>query len=125
MAVKVRLAQGNESLRLPLVPHEMRDDAELYPQIAGVLGGEDPLATMSAAHREIFRLAKRCTVWQKMFPMIAQTLAGCSKDSVCFTASTRSSACTVHRRTNCFIRLLTTLDETVVGARQIGHGARR
>lgn len=58
LAVRDRLAGVNESLKLTLVPHEMHDDAHLYPRIAGMLGGEDPLASMSAAHREIFRLAQ-------------------------------------------------------------------
>lgn len=58
VAVKDRLAHVNDSLRLTLVPHEVSDDTHLYPRIAGLLGGEDPLSTMSAMHREIFRLTR-------------------------------------------------------------------
>ncbi|CAB3804672.1 Potassium-transporting ATPase ATP-binding subunit [Paraburkholderia caffeinitolerans] len=57
-AVKDRLAHVNDSLRLILVPHEVSDDTHLYPRIAELLEGEDPLSTMSAMHREIFRLTQ-------------------------------------------------------------------
>ncbi|MFO7549608.1 MAG: heavy metal translocating P-type ATPase [Acidimicrobiia bacterium] len=40
-----------------LIPHERADDREIYPILAGLLGGEDPMATMSLSHGEIFRLA--------------------------------------------------------------------
>ena len=43
-------------LREELLPHESADDRELYPVIADMLGGDDPLAAMSHSHREIFRL---------------------------------------------------------------------
>jgi len=39
-----------------LLPHERADDRELYPALAGLLGGDDPLAALSHTHREIFRL---------------------------------------------------------------------
>jgi hypothetical protein len=41
-----------------LVPHEKADDAEIYPYISGLIGGEDPLAAMSRTHREIFHLVR-------------------------------------------------------------------
>jgi heavy metal translocating P-type ATPase len=40
-----------------LIPHERADDREIYPILAGLLGGEDPMATMSLSHGEIFRMA--------------------------------------------------------------------
>ena len=46
-------------LREQLLPHESADDREVYPAIAEMLGGHDPLAAMSRAHREIFRLHRR------------------------------------------------------------------
>lgn len=45
-------------LRNELLPHEREDEASLYPQLAGVLSGPDPLAAMSRTHREIFHLAR-------------------------------------------------------------------
>ena len=45
-------------LRQELVPHERSDEAELYPELAEQLGGDDPLAALSQSHREIFRLVR-------------------------------------------------------------------
>ena len=39
-----------------ILPHETADEEDLYPYIAGLLPGEDPMATMSRAHREVFHL---------------------------------------------------------------------
>ena len=41
-----------------LLPHEQSDEAELYPELAEKLGGDDPLAALSQSHREIFRLVR-------------------------------------------------------------------
>jgi hypothetical protein len=41
-----------------LVLHERRDDSTLYPQLAKLLGGPDPMAAMSRTHREILHLAR-------------------------------------------------------------------
>ncbi|WNG23174.1 heavy metal translocating P-type ATPase [Cystobacter fuscus] len=41
-----------------LLPHERRDDTELYPTLAPLLGGEDPLGSMSRTHREIAHLGR-------------------------------------------------------------------
>nr|WP_315594683.1 heavy metal translocating P-type ATPase [uncultured Cupriavidus sp.] len=46
----------NRSLCEVLVPHERKDDLHLYPDVAQLLGGEDPMAAMSSMHREIFRM---------------------------------------------------------------------
>jgi heavy metal translocating P-type ATPase len=40
-----------------IVPHEGEDEDVMYPQLAAVLPGEDPMALMSRTHREIFHLA--------------------------------------------------------------------
>ena len=45
-------------MRGQLVPHEQRDDQEVYPGLARLVGGEDPMAAMSTTHREIFRIAR-------------------------------------------------------------------
>jgi hemerythrin-like domain-containing protein len=42
-----------------LLPHETAEDAELYPVLDRVLGGQEPTATMSRAHAEIFHLTRR------------------------------------------------------------------
>lgn len=43
-------------LQTQLLPHEAADDQDLYPALADLLGGDDPLAALSHTHREIFRL---------------------------------------------------------------------
>ena len=40
-----------------VVPHEREDESQVYPGVAERLGGNDPLASMSRTHREIFHLA--------------------------------------------------------------------
>jgi hypothetical protein len=42
-----------------LEPHELAEDATLYPAVARALGGNDPTATMSRAHVEISHLIRR------------------------------------------------------------------
>lgn len=42
-----------------LLPHERAEETQLYPALAGPLGGADATATMSRAHAEIERLATR------------------------------------------------------------------
>jgi soluble P-type ATPase len=49
----------HEELSGQLLPHEMAEDAELYPVIAGVLGGVDPTGPMSRAHVEIAHTIRR------------------------------------------------------------------
>lgn len=41
-----------------ILPHETADEEDLYPYIAGILPGEDPMATMSRTHREVFHLVE-------------------------------------------------------------------
>ncbi|MCC8401645.1 heavy metal translocating P-type ATPase [Paraburkholderia sp. MMS20-SJTN17] len=57
-AIAGALDNVNESLTRELVPHEQRDDTEVYPDLARLLGGEDPMAAMSGMHHEIFRIAR-------------------------------------------------------------------
>lgn len=40
-----------------IIPHETADENEVYPLMAEILPGDDPMATMSRTHREIFHLA--------------------------------------------------------------------
>jgi heavy metal translocating P-type ATPase len=56
--IRDELASLNAALRSELLPHEAKDDAALYPHIARLIGGEDPLASMSSTHREIYRLSR-------------------------------------------------------------------
>ncbi|NNM51960.1 MAG: heavy metal translocating P-type ATPase [Pseudomonadales bacterium] len=49
----------NMALASQLLPHERQDDQELYPGLAPMLGGDDPMAAMSRMHREIFQLTRR------------------------------------------------------------------
>lgn len=42
-----------------LMPHERQDDSNVYPTVALLLGGDDPMAAMSRAHQEIFDLIRR------------------------------------------------------------------
>lgn len=39
-----------------IVPHEADDETDIYPRMSEILPGDDPMATMSRAHREIFHL---------------------------------------------------------------------
>ncbi len=41
-----------------IVPHESKDEIEIYPQVTAILPGEDPMAMMSRTHREIFHLVE-------------------------------------------------------------------
>lgn len=53
------LTELEAMLRNELLPHESEDDREVYPAVAALLGGDDPMAAMSRTHREIFRLHRR------------------------------------------------------------------
>jgi soluble P-type ATPase len=39
-----------------ILPHEEADEHDVYPRMAELLPGDDPMATMSRGHREIFHL---------------------------------------------------------------------
>jgi heavy metal translocating P-type ATPase len=55
--VRGELADLNDVLRRRLVPHEDQDEAQTYPGIARLIGGDDPMAAMSRSHREIRHLS--------------------------------------------------------------------
>ncbi|WP_413169804.1 heavy metal translocating P-type ATPase [Burkholderia latens] len=58
-AVIVReLVDVVDALDHRLLPHERADDRDVYARLAPLLGGEDPLAAMSGAHREIFKMVR-------------------------------------------------------------------
>ncbi|WP_226703105.1 heavy metal translocating P-type ATPase [Microbulbifer elongatus] len=46
-------------IREELLPHEREDEENLYPALAKMVRGFDPMGAMSHTHREIFRLARR------------------------------------------------------------------
>ncbi len=48
-----------EVLSVRVVPHELAEDAQLYPVLARALGGTDPTGTMSRAHVEIAHQSRR------------------------------------------------------------------
>jgi len=52
------LRKLDATLRKRVVPHEVNDDAALYPRVGRMIGGDDPLAAMSRGHREIFALTQ-------------------------------------------------------------------
>lgn len=57
-------------LRDRLLRHEQEDDATLYPRVARLIGGEDPMAGMSRGHREVGHLVR---MYARMVADIADT----------------------------------------------------
>ncbi|WP_322072681.1 heavy metal translocating P-type ATPase [Burkholderia cepacia] len=57
-AIASELVHMIDSLDERLLPHERADDRDVYARLAPLLGGEDPLAAMSGAHREIFKMVR-------------------------------------------------------------------
>ena len=51
------LVRLRDMLTGQLLAHEQGDEQRLYPEVAKLLPGEDPLAVMSRTHREVFHLA--------------------------------------------------------------------
>lgn len=58
-SIAAELAAMNAMLIQRLVPHERHDDVEVYPDMARLLGGDDPMAAMSGMHHEIFRIVRQ------------------------------------------------------------------
>ena len=52
------LHEVEEFLAEEILPHEANDETEIYPRMTAILPGDDPMATMSRAHREIFHLVE-------------------------------------------------------------------
>ncbi|XVQ85929.1 hemerythrin domain-containing protein [Microbispora siamensis] len=59
-----------------LLPHEYAEEHELYPAPAGPLGGGEATATMSRAHSEIDRLARRIATHVKVADTAGQLRGG-------------------------------------------------
>lgn len=57
-SVACALVSVNETLVRNLVPHEQHDELTVYPDLARILGGDDPMAAMSGMHAEIFRIVR-------------------------------------------------------------------
>jgi heavy metal translocating P-type ATPase len=55
---KCALDEVRRFLTETVVAHERADEAEIYPAIAKLVGGEDPLAAMHRTHSEIFHLTR-------------------------------------------------------------------
>jgi len=53
---RAELADVHTFLVRQLLPHDAAEDAQVYPLVARLIGGEDPTATMSRAHLEIAHL---------------------------------------------------------------------
>jgi heavy metal translocating P-type ATPase len=45
-----------DRIRTELLPHEQIDESEVYPSVSALLPGDDPLASLSRTHQEIFHL---------------------------------------------------------------------
>ncbi len=56
---KQELVDLADRLRNDLLRHEQEDDHALYPKVARLIGGADPMAAMSRGHREIGQLVRR------------------------------------------------------------------
>jgi phosphoserine phosphatase len=55
---RAALRQIHHFLIGELIPHNREEDARVYPVVAGLIGGQDPTATMSRAHQEIAHLTR-------------------------------------------------------------------
>lgn len=53
------LTRAHTLLTDQILPHELAEETQLYPALAGPLGGGEATATMSRAHAEIQRLSDR------------------------------------------------------------------
>jgi heavy metal translocating P-type ATPase len=53
------LKSVHRGLAAEVLPHEHADEPELHPRLAPMLGGRDPMAPISRAHREIAHLTRR------------------------------------------------------------------
>jgi cation transport ATPase len=70
LPTKQELADLAAHLRDELLRHEQEDDRALYPKVARLIGGADPLAAMSRGHREIGQLVRR---YGRMVADLAET----------------------------------------------------
>ncbi|WP_428821268.1 heavy metal translocating P-type ATPase [Microbulbifer sp. MCCC 1A16149] len=58
-ALNTEIQTAASVIREQLLPHEREDEEKLYPALAKMVRGFDPMGAMSHTHREIFRLAHR------------------------------------------------------------------
>jgi iron-sulfur cluster repair protein YtfE (RIC family) len=56
--VRSGLRELDRLLQEQLLPHERQEEADVYPLVANLLGGRDPMAALSRTHREIVHLVK-------------------------------------------------------------------
>ena len=56
--VRESLADLSDELEDRLLRHEQMEESSVYPSLAGVIGGGDPMAVLSGSHREIFHLVR-------------------------------------------------------------------
>jgi heavy metal translocating P-type ATPase len=54
---KSELDRMDRFLQDEILPHELGEEREVYPQLTALIGGDDPLAPLSRTHGEIFHLA--------------------------------------------------------------------
>jgi hemerythrin-like domain-containing protein len=47
-----------DELETRLLAHEQEEETSIYPALARVMGGSDPMAVLSGSHREIFHLVR-------------------------------------------------------------------
>jgi heavy metal translocating P-type ATPase len=57
-AARAELETVDRDLQEHLLPHEAKDEADVYRDLAKLLGGTDPMGAMSHTHREIVHLAR-------------------------------------------------------------------
>jgi hypothetical protein len=55
-SVRSELCALDRLLQEQLLPHERQEEADVYPLVANLLGGRDPMAALSRTHREIVHL---------------------------------------------------------------------
>jgi heavy metal translocating P-type ATPase len=56
--IRTAMEALGDSLEGDLLRHEQLEETTVYPALAKAFGGEDPLAVLSASHREIFHLVR-------------------------------------------------------------------
>ena len=49
----------NTAMSALLLPHQLAEEQAVFPELAGRLGGRDPLGAMNRMHEEIVHLASR------------------------------------------------------------------
>jgi iron-sulfur cluster repair protein YtfE (RIC family) len=54
--VQSEMRELDRLLQEQLLPHERQEEADVYPVVANLLGGRDPMAALSRTHREIVHL---------------------------------------------------------------------